>query len=84
MAELQSGAVYKLINAKAGNCLDLSGQDNTTVIGYGYHGGDNQKVRTQGYAHKNVAVAKRLGSSSGYSDKPLAVGRFATSPMANS
>jgi hypothetical protein len=45
MANFQSGGVYKLINAQAGNCVDLSGGDNTSVIGFDYHGGDNQKVR---------------------------------------
>lgn len=44
MENIQSGGVYKFINAKAGNCMDLSGGDNTSVIGFDYHGGDNQKV----------------------------------------
>ena len=44
MANIQSGGVYKLINAKAGNCVDLSGGDGVSVIGYDWHGGDNQKV----------------------------------------
>ena len=43
--DVQSGGVYKLINAQAGNCVDLSGGDNTSVIGFDYHGGENQKVR---------------------------------------
>ena len=45
MVYIQSGRVYKIINAQAGNCVDLSGADNISVIGYDYHGGDNQKVR---------------------------------------
>lgn len=45
MAELYPGGVYKFVNAKAGNVMDLSGGDNTSVIGYDWHGGDNQKVR---------------------------------------
>ena len=35
---------YMLINDKAGNVLDLSGGDNKSIIGYDWHGGDNQKV----------------------------------------
>lgn len=46
MAHVQSGGTYKLINAKGGTVLDLSGGDNRSIIGYGFHGGDNQKVRT--------------------------------------
>lgn len=45
MANLYSGGVYRLVNAKAGNVADLSGGDNTSVIGFDWHGGDNQKVR---------------------------------------
>lgn len=44
MAQVQSGATYRLINAKAGNVLDLSGGDGKSIIGYDWHGGDNQKV----------------------------------------
>lgn len=47
MVDIQSGGIYKLINAKAGNCADLSGGDDTSVIGFDYHGGENQKVRPQ-------------------------------------
>ena len=46
MAYFQSGGIYKIINAKAGNCIDLSAGDNESLIGFEYHGGDNQKVRT--------------------------------------
>ena len=42
---LQSGRTYKLVNGKAGTVLDLSGADNRQTVGYGYHSGDNQKVR---------------------------------------
>ena len=42
---VQSGRTYKLVNAKAGTVLDLSGTDNRQTVGYDYHGGDNQKVR---------------------------------------
>lgn len=45
MSQIVAGGIYKLINAKAGNALDLSGGDNKSIIGYDYHDGDNQKVR---------------------------------------
>ncbi|KAL0948453.1 hypothetical protein HGRIS_011026 [Hohenbuehelia grisea] len=40
---INSGSVYRLINAKAGTALDLSGGDNSSIIGYPYHEGANQK-----------------------------------------
>ncbi|KAJ7126415.1 ricin B-like lectin [Mycena crocata] len=39
---VQSGLTYRIINAKAGTVMDLSGVDNKTIIGYPYHNGDNQ------------------------------------------
>lgn len=36
---------FKLVNARAGTVLDLSRRDHRQVVGYGSHGGDNQKVR---------------------------------------
>lgn len=44
MTELVSGEVYKFVNAQAGTVMDLSGEDNVSVIGYGWHDSDNQKV----------------------------------------
>ena len=44
MESIQSGGIYKFINVKAGNCMDLSGGDGVSVIGFHYHDGDNQKV----------------------------------------
>ena len=44
MAQVQAGQTYRLVNLKAGNVLDLSGGDNKSIIGYEWHGGDNQKV----------------------------------------
>jgi len=40
-----AGQTYYLINKQASNALDLSAADNTSVIGYGLHDGDNQKWR---------------------------------------
>ena len=42
---IESNKTYKLVNAKAGNVLDLSGSDKKSVSGRGWHAGDNQKVR---------------------------------------
>lgn len=40
---IQSGGIYALTNVKAQNsCLDLSGGDNYSIIGFRYHGGHNQ------------------------------------------
>ncbi|KAI0699026.1 carbohydrate-binding module family 13 protein [Cytidiella melzeri] len=47
MSGLNSGSIYKFVNAKAGNVMDLSGSDNRSCIGYDWHGGDNQKWRLE-------------------------------------
>ena len=41
----ENGRAYALINYKGGTAADLSGGDNTSIIGYDYHGGENQQVR---------------------------------------
>ncbi|KAL4066541.1 carbohydrate-binding module family 13 protein [Scleroderma citrinum] len=44
MARIQSGARYVLLNVKAPeSCLDISGGDNRSLIGYPPHGGLNQQ-----------------------------------------
>ncbi|EIM84727.1 ricin B-like lectin [Stereum hirsutum FP-91666 SS1] len=43
MTQIQSGQVYTLVNAMSGTALDLSGGDNTSIIGFNFHGGGNQK-----------------------------------------
>jgi hypothetical protein len=40
-----SGHTYRITNKQSGTSCDLSGQDQTSVIGFPPHGGDNQKVR---------------------------------------
>jgi len=40
---IQIGGTYTIINVKAGTVVDLSAGDNTSIIGYPYHGGSNQK-----------------------------------------
>ncbi|KAF9244435.1 carbohydrate-binding module family 13 protein [Melanogaster broomeanus] len=42
MACIQPNGIYSLINVKGNTCLDLSGGDNHSLIGYGYYGGPNQ------------------------------------------
>ncbi|KAI6043626.1 carbohydrate-binding module family 13 protein [Pisolithus marmoratus] len=40
---IRSGGTYALTNVKAQNsCLDLSGADHYSIIGFEYHGGSNQ------------------------------------------
>lgn len=46
MTDLVPGGVYRFVNAKAKNVMDLSGGDGQSIIGYDWHGGDNQKVRS--------------------------------------
>jgi len=42
MSNVQANTTYSLTNAKGGTCLDLSGGDNVSIIGYGFHNGANQ------------------------------------------
>ncbi|KAI0049121.1 carbohydrate-binding module family 13 protein [Auriscalpium vulgare] len=63
---LQSDQVYVLTNFKAGNIADLSGGDNRSIIGYDYHGGDNQKWQFQQvdggeWTIRSVGTGKYLG-----------------------
>ena len=41
---IEDGGIYKLVNAEAGNVVDLSELDGQSVIGYDYYGSDSQKV----------------------------------------
>jgi len=43
MVHIQSGGTYQIVNVKSETTLDLSGGDNKSIIGYGWHNGDNQK-----------------------------------------
>ncbi|EPQ52998.1 ricin B-like lectin [Gloeophyllum trabeum ATCC 11539] len=43
MASIQSGQTYKIVNVMGGTCMDLSGGDNKSIIGFDYHDGGNQK-----------------------------------------
>jgi len=41
---IQALRKYAITNKKSGNALDVSGADNTSIIGYPYDGRDSQKV----------------------------------------
>ncbi|KAF9467503.1 ricin B-like lectin [Collybia nuda] len=40
---VQSGQTYIITNAKSGTVVDLSGEDNKSIIGFPKHGGTNQR-----------------------------------------
>ncbi|KAF9068740.1 hypothetical protein BDP27DRAFT_1326886 [Rhodocollybia butyracea] len=44
--EIQPNGTYMIENAKSGTVVDLSGTDNTSIIGYPPNGGENQKWST--------------------------------------
>ncbi|KIM60270.1 carbohydrate-binding module family 13 protein [Scleroderma citrinum Foug A] len=57
MACIQSGAPYILLNVKApGSCLDLSGGDNRSIIGYPPHNGPNQQWRFERLENGNYLI----------------------------
>ncbi|KAI0029062.1 carbohydrate-binding module family 13 protein [Vararia minispora EC-137] len=64
---VENGQIYTIVNVKGGTACDLSGGDNTSVIGYDLQGGDNQKwifeERNGGYAIRNKRAGKYLGVS---------------------
>ncbi|TFK38582.1 ricin B lectin domain-containing protein [Crucibulum laeve] len=70
---LESGEEYRIINAKSRDtALDLSGDDDRSVIGWSKHDGDNQKWRLQQHGHhwaiQNVARNKFLVLDGSYQD----------------
>ena len=42
---IEAGERYKITNAKGGTALDLSSDDEQTIAGWDWHGGDNQIAR---------------------------------------
>ncbi|KAJ8517862.1 hypothetical protein ONZ45_g5017 [Pleurotus djamor] len=75
MANLVSRNIYTFFNAKSNTVADLSGGDNTSVIGFQSHGGANQKWMAQqdgdGWTFCNLASGKYLGVErppNGYKD----------------
>ncbi|PFH47536.1 carbohydrate-binding module family 13 protein [Amanita thiersii Skay4041] len=65
---LRSGAVYRIVNAKSGTALDLSGTDERSIIGWPKHDGDNQKWHVEEnnglYSLRNVRYGKYVGLES--------------------
>lgn len=43
---IKSGQRYKITNEQTKLVVDLSGADNKSIIGWNYHGGENQQVIT--------------------------------------
>lgn len=43
---IEAGQRYKITNAKGGTALDLSSDDEHTIAGWDWHGGDNQIVHS--------------------------------------
>ncbi|EKM50565.1 uncharacterized protein PHACADRAFT_74719, partial [Phanerochaete carnosa HHB-10118-sp] len=67
MAGLENNGVYRFRNAQAQDVvMDLSGGDNKSVIGYGWHDGDNQKWRVELVPDDNRCVFIRNYSTGGY------------------
>ncbi|EGN97615.1 carbohydrate-binding module family 13 protein [Serpula lacrymans var. lacrymans S7.3] len=66
MASIRSGQIYKCTNVKGGTTMDLSGGDNKSIIGYGFHSGPNQawifdQASDNGWTIKSVGSGKYLG-----------------------
>jgi len=67
---IQSGGNYTITNVKAaGLAVDISAADNTSIIGYPYHGGSNQKWTfawiSGGWTIKSVGLDKYIGLAGG-------------------
>ncbi|PIL28081.1 hypothetical protein GSI_09835 [Ganoderma sinense ZZ0214-1] len=62
---IASNRTYKLVNVAAGNVLDLSGSNNSLVVGGDWHAGDNQKWHVDevngGWMLRNIATGLYLG-----------------------
>ncbi|SJL15871.1 uncharacterized protein ARMOST_19379 [Armillaria ostoyae] len=76
---VDSGSTYKIRNAKSGTVLDLSGVDNTAIIGYPDHNGANQQWTLtwtgRSWTFRSVSSNQYLGlaGASGNGTKLLAV-----------
>jgi len=73
MARIQSGGLYKFINAKGGTVIDLSGGDNRSIIGYPETGGPNQawvfeQTSDGPWTIRSVSSGKFLGVEGNYCD----------------
>jgi hypothetical protein len=50
MSTIESGKCYKIMNEGYGLVFDLSSGDNTSILGWDFHGGDNQQVSNLPYS----------------------------------
>ncbi|KAF9073994.1 ricin B-like lectin [Rhodocollybia butyracea] len=74
---IESGRTYKIVNAKAGTVLDLSGTDGITISGFSDNGGDNQRWQLQQGNHwtfRNLATGQYLGINGRIQDGAPIVG----------
>ncbi|KAF8547509.1 carbohydrate-binding module family 13 protein [Imleria badia] len=62
MASIQANSTYSLTNTKGGTCIDLSGGDNVSIIGYGYHQGPNQGWTFENAGQNQTFYIKSAGS----------------------
>ncbi|KAF8421350.1 carbohydrate-binding module family 13 protein [Boletus edulis BED1] len=62
MSCIQGNGIYALINVKGGTCMDLSGGDNVSIIGYGFHQGPNQAWIFQNVGGNHTYYLKSAGS----------------------
>ncbi|KAF8547511.1 ricin B-like lectin [Imleria badia] len=62
MSCIEPDVKYALINDKGGTCMDISGGDNRSIIGYGYHNGPNQKWIFHPVEDKNFHIKSAEGN----------------------
>ncbi|PFH47726.1 carbohydrate-binding module family 13 protein [Amanita thiersii Skay4041] len=62
---IKPGKIYFIINAKSRTVIDLCGSDNSSIIGWPIHGGDNQKWHIEGgngkYTVRSVRTGRYIG-----------------------
>ncbi|KAK7030862.1 hypothetical protein VNI00_013972 [Paramarasmius palmivorus] len=74
---IQSGRSYRIVNAKSGTLLDLSGTDGVTISGFNSNGGDNQKwylEQSDGHWTFRCGTGKYLGINGNVEDGTPVVG----------
>ncbi|KAL1741633.1 ricin B lectin domain-containing protein [Schizophyllum fasciatum] len=72
-ASITSGQSYKITNSKAGTVVDLSAGDNSSVIGWPYHGGSNQHWTLdwagEGWNFRSLATGEYIGLAGDATDE---------------
>ncbi|KIJ97464.1 carbohydrate-binding module family 13 protein [Laccaria amethystina LaAM-08-1] len=78
MADVRDGGIYKIVNVKGHTVIDLNSNDDRSIAGYEWHGGDNQKwvASTQNglWYFKSVASGRYLAIDGEASDNGAVVG----------